>query len=133
PKRRREGIIGPAPESIDVHGRSSEIQTISDSVMEGKSIVISGLPGIGKSTLARAIATNLENNGWTIRWAKCSVSTDTKSIGDMWLGKPSPSSVAAIIESVASSRTLLVIDEAQELHPRHSKPICELISEASES
>ena len=133
PKRRREGIIGPAPESIDVHGRSSEIQTISDSVMEGKSIVISGLPGIGKSTLARAIATNLENNGWTIRWAKCSVSTDTKSIGDMWLGKPSPSSVAAIVESVASSRTLLVIDEAQELHPRHSKPICELISEASES
>ena len=49
----------------------------------------------------------------------------------MWLGKSSPSSIEAILEALPSNKTLLVLDEAQELHPRHSRSISHLVSEAS--
>jgi len=131
--RKKDGIIGPAPDLIDIHGRASEIKEISDSVKEGRSTIISGLPGIGKSTLVRAVSSELGDVGWTVRWANCSLGTDAKSIGDMWLGAPSPASIGAILKKLPSRKTLLVLDEAQELHPRHSKSIGKLISEASSS
>ena len=129
--QRKEGVIGPAPDPIVVYGRDSEIQEIVEVVKEGRSTIISGLPGIGKSTLARAVSSDLENLGWTIRWANCSFGTDAKSIGEMWLGKSSPSNIEAILEALPSNKTLLVLDEAQELHPRHSRSISHLVSEAS--
>jgi len=48
----------------------------------------------------------------------------------MWLDE-SLSDTSAIATSAASQRTLLVIDEAQELHPRHSQGVAELIGHAS--
>jgi len=48
----------------------------------------------------------------------------------MWLDE-SLSDASAIATSAASQRTLLVIDEAQELHPRHSQGVAELIGHAS--
>ena len=129
--QRKGGVIGPAPDPIVVYGRYSEIQEIVEIVKEGRSTIISGLPGIGKSTLARAVSSDLGNLGWTIRWANCSLGTDARSVGEMWLDKPSPSTIEAIVESLPSSKTLLVLDEAQELHPRHSKSISDLVSEAS--
>jgi len=131
PARRKEGIIGPAPDPIVIHGRYSEIQEILELVKEGRSTIISGLPGIGKSTLARAVSSDLSNLGWTIRWANCSLGTDASSVGEMWLDKSSPSTIEAIVESIPLSKTLLVLDEAQELHPRHSKSISDLVSKAS--
>ena len=61
---------------------------------------------------------------------RCSLGTDARSVGEMWLDKPSPSTIEAMLNP-SSSKTLLVLDEAQELHPRHSKSISDLVSEAS--
>ncbi len=127
------GIIGPAPDPSEVHGRSSEIEQLSQAISNGKSVILSGLPGIGKSTLARALASHLESLRWKIRWANCSINTDVKAIGNMWLGNSSLSSSEAIIESTGVKKTLLVLDEVQELHPRHSGSISNLISKASSS
>ena len=126
-------IIGPAPNASQVHGRSSEIELLSEYIVGGKSVVLSGLPGIGKSTLARAIVSHLESLRWKIRWANCTLNTDVKAIGSMWLGGSSLTSVEAITESTSSKKVLLVLDEVQELHPRHSNPISNLISKASDS
>ena len=127
------GIIGPAPVPSEVHGRSSEIEQLSELISNGDSVILSGLPGIGKSTLARALASHLESLRWKIRWANCSVNTDIKAIGNMWLSGISLVSPEAIVESSLSKKTLLVLDEVQELHPRHTGSISNLISQASSS
>ena len=127
------GIIGPAPVPSEVHGRSSEIERLSEAISNGDSVILSGLPGIGKSTLARAVASHLESLRWKVRWANCSVNTDIKAIGNMWLSGGSLVSPEAIIESTLSKKTLLVLDEVQELHPRHAGSISNLISQASSS
>ena len=127
------GIIGPAPVPSEVHGRSSEIEQLSELISNGDSVILSGLPGIGKSTLARALASHLESLRWKIRWANCSVNTDIKAIGNMWLSGISLVSPEAIVESSLSKKTLLVLDEVQELHSRHTGSISNLISQASSS
>ena len=132
-KPSNNGIIGPAPVPSEVHGRSSEIERLSEVISNGDSVILSGLPGIGKSTLARAVASHLESLRWKVRWANCSVNTDIKAIGNMWLSGRSLVSPEAIIESTLSKKTLLVLDEVQELHPRHAGSISNLISQASSS
>ena len=133
PKPSGNGIIGPAPVPSEVHGRSSEIERLSQLISNGDSVILSGLPGIGKSTLARAVASHLESLRWKIRWANCSANTDIKAIGNMWLSGISLVSPEAIVESTLSKKTLLVLDEVQELHPRHTGSISNLISQASSS
>jgi hypothetical protein len=49
----------------------------------------------------------------------------------MWLGEGAPSSPSAIIGASDGPRTLLVLDEAQELHLRHTAGVAELLEEAS--
>ncbi len=132
-KKLTNGIIGPAPDPSEVHGRSSDIELLSEAISSGKSVVLSGLPGIGKSTLARALASHLEALRWKIRWANCSINTDVKAIGSMWLSGTLLTSPEAIVESAVSKKTLLVLDEVQELHSRHSESVSNLISIASSS
>ena len=131
PVKKTGAKFGPIPDSIVMHGREEEMGHITSSLSAGNSIVLSGLPGIGKSTLARAVSEHFSQIGWTIRWASCNLDSDSPSIGSMWLGENSPSSSSAISAAAGSGRTLLIVDEAQELHPRHVAGVSELLNEAS--
>ena len=123
--------FGPLPEPVVVSGRVDEIDHIASSISDGKSIILSGLPGIGKSTLAGAVAEHFSEKGWTIRWASCNLDSDVPSIGRMWLGENAPSDSSAILSASTTERTLLILDESQELHPRHVDSISDLLNEAS--
>ena len=123
--------FGPVPEPVVVSGRVDEIDHIASSISDGKSIILSGLPGIGKSTLAGAVAEYFSEKGWTIRWASCNLDSDVPSIGRMWLGENAPSDSSAILSASTTERTLLILDESQELHPRHVDSISDLLNEAS--
>ena len=123
--------FGPVPEPVSVSGRVEEIDHITSSLSDGKSIILSGLPGIGKSTLASAVAESFSDKGWTIRWASCNIDSDVSSIGSMWLGGNAPSDPSAILSASSSARTLLILDESQELHPRHVGSVSDLLKEAS--
>lgn len=122
--------FGPVPDAVAMSGRIEEFDHITSSIADGKSIVLSGLPGIGKSTLAGAATEHFSDMGWTIRWASCNLDSDVSAIGRMWLGENSPSDPSAILSAASSARTLLVIDEAQELHPRHVATVSEFLNEA---
>ena len=127
---RRGRSYGPLPEKSILHGRDEASEDLATMLTGGTSVLLSGLPGVGKSSLARDVAEHIINSGWTVRWALCSIDADASAIGEMWLDE-SLSDTSAIATSAASQRTLLVIDEAQELHPRHSQGVAELIGHAS--
>jgi len=127
---RRGRSYGPLPEKSILHGRDEASEDLAAMLTGGTSVLLSGLPGVGKSSLARDVAEHIINSGWTVRWASCSIDADASAIGEMWLDE-SLSDTSAIATSAASQRTLLVIDEAQELHPRHSQGVAELIGHAS--
>lgn len=128
---RRGRSFGPLPEQISLHGRDEDATSLSDSLLAGSNVLLSGLPGVGKSSLARAVAEQVLSMGWTVRWASCGSDTDAAGVGKMWLGEGAPSSSSAIIGASDGPRTLLVLDEAQELHPRHATGMAELLDEAS--
>jgi len=127
---RRGRCYGPLPDKSTLHGRDEASQNLAATLTGGTSVLLCGLPGVGKSSLAREVAELIINSGWTVRWASCSIDSDASAIGEMWLGE-SLSDSSAISASAAGHRTLLVIDEAQELHTRHSEGVAELISHAS--
>ena len=129
---RRGRCYGPLPDKTVLHGRNEESEDLSKTLTDGSSVLLSGLPGVGKSSLARDVIERVIISGWTVRWASCSIDSDASSIGEMWLGELLTDS-STIAASAAGHRTLLVIDEAQELHPRHSKGVAELIGHISSS
>ena len=126
-------IFGPLPKLTTVHGRNEEITNIYNLLNQGRNVLLNGLPGIGKSSLARNIAEVMMLKDWTLRWATCYNDTDVSAIANMWLKQSGMSSPTAISAAVDSSKNLLVIDEIQELNIRHINSINNLILEISKT
>jgi DNA-binding MarR family transcriptional regulator len=122
---------GPVPDAALLHGRDDEVSEISQCLTEGDSVLLNGLPGIGKTSLARAAVGSLLGAGWNVRWATCNADTDAAAVGAMWLGGSAPSSPDAIAAAVDSKRTTLVLDEAQQLSPRHIAGVERLLEACS--
>ena len=123
--------FGPIPDSVNITGREAEISSIAESASEGGSILIEGLPGIGKTSLAVAVCDEMRERNWTVRWSSANADSDVRSIGEMWLGGNPPSSIESISAKLDSKRTLLVLDEAQELSDRHIESVKSLMEACS--
>ena len=130
---RRGPSSGPIPNQGVIFGRDTEAAEISTMITNGSSVILNGLPGIGKTSLARLVAEQMLNSGWRVRWATCSVDTDVESMAVMWLGRMAQTSSSSIASAAGSNRTLLVIDEAQQLSPRHIGGISQLITDCSQT
>ena len=97
PENKRRGrSVGPIPDQILLHGREDFVVAVSSSLSEGSSILLEGLPGIGKTTVAASIAESLLDEGWLVRWSTCQTDSDPSSIAGMWCGGRTPSSKEAI-------------------------------------
>ena len=123
--------LGPIPDQILLHGRGDFVGAVSLSLSEGSSILLEGLPGIGKTTVAVSLAQALLDEGWLVRWATCHADSDLSSIAGMWFGGRTPSSKEAISARADSKKTLLVLDEAQQSSSRHSNSIQEMLEACS--
>ena len=122
-------IVGPIPDSSILHGREGDISQIIDELSEGGCVILSGLPGVGKTSVARGVVDELISSGLTVKWATCHNYSDPANLAEQWSGKSAPTSLAAIASSISNSRTILVLDEVQELHVRHAAGVEELLSE----
>ncbi len=130
---KRKAPIGPIPNPVKLSGRDDDISSIVEKISKGKNILLEGLPGIGKTSLAVAVCEALSSEGWRIRWATSHPDSDSRSVASMWLGRSSPSSIESISAKVNSRKSLLVLDEVQQISDRHLDTVRALIKSCSET
>ncbi len=131
PKEASGRSEGPIPEPIKLHGREELVSSICASLYDGSNLLLEGLPGIGKTSVATAVSRSLIDDGWLVRWATCQTDSDVSSIARMWLGRRAPSTIDAIATRVDSSMTLLVLDESQQCSERLLGGVREVLEECS--
>ena len=111
-KKRKIGeLLGSPPSIIDLKGRSNEIENLLDA----NRIILTGLPGIGKTSLLRGLADALVQSGETVRFARMDSFKGITEIFADW-GLSVTTDEAAIH---ATKGCVLIIDELQEVSKRH--------------
>ena len=133
PPKSQSLAVGPLPNSIQIRGREDELESLLTKLLAGENVQLTGLPGIGKTSLARSVAELLMARGFRIRWATCDSDSDAFVIGSMWLGRDSPRDPSAIASAASGNKTALILDEVQELHPRHLTGVKSLLSSCAET
>jgi len=123
--------VGPLPQSVNLIGREEIVHRIVEKMLNFDKIQLSGLPGIGKTSIARKVADEVMDKGWKVCWSTCNFDTDISIIGSTWLNGESPRDPQAIASAVSSKKTLLILDEVQELSSRHTESISELLQACS--
>ncbi len=125
--------IGPMPELVHLHGRDTEVAALVESLLAGSNVQLSGLPGIGKTSLARAVAGALLERGFRVRWATVGSDSDAAAIGSQWIDGESPRDGEAIAGAATGHKTVLMLDEVQELSERHLDGVRGMLSACADS
>ena len=123
-KRKKSGNIhGDYPKLGAIFGRKKDVDYIQSKLEQKLSVIISGIAGIGKSTIARQVSENLRDKGHTIHWANSNMFTDVIGLTNSWnffSDSVMPNEIDNILESLKNkSKTLLVLDDLDQTHPRH--------------
>lgn len=125
--------VGPMPELVHLHGRDYEVESLVESLLGGSNVQLSGLPGIGKTSLSRAVAGVLLERGYRVRWATVRSDSDAAAIGSQWLDGESPRDGEAIAGAATGHKTVLMLDEVQELRDRHLDGIRRMLSACADT
>tara|TARA_B100000900_G_scaffold138574_1_gene117468 strand:+ start:24541 stop:26712 length:2172 start_codon:yes stop_codon:yes gene_type:complete len=120
--------FGQIPDLSRLFGRDTDKDNLTELINEGNSIFLSGLPGIGKTSLARNLVPNFLDLGWTVRWATCYSNTDISNIAFQWTDNKSLRNINALSSYCDKNKNLLIIDEIQEIHSRHIESVAALIN-----
>ena len=126
-------LFGTFPDISKIFGRENDKQILTKQIFEGDSIFLSGLPGIGKTSLVRNIVPEILEFGWTVRWATCYSNTDISDIALQWTEKKSLRDISSLTSYCGKNKNLLIIDEIQEVHPRHIDSIGKLLNQLKDS
>ena len=112
PNKKKIGeLLGQPPGKTILHGRDSLIQQLKG---EAK-LILTGLPGIGKTSLLRSIADELVSEGETVRFATMESFKDITEIFEEW--GLVYTSESAVLNSTKNE--ILILDEVQEVSLRH--------------
>ena len=125
-------LYGAAPSLVELHGRDELLAELLSGVDGRARQVVTGLPGIGKTALVRAVADASIEAGWNVRWSTMDIDGDISSISGDWFDSDSLSTLDALTARIDSipARTLLIIDEIQSVHRRHADSVgalCEML------
>ena len=123
-KRKKSGDIhGDYPKLGAIFGRKKDVDHIQSKLEQKLSVIISGIAGIGKSTIARQVSENLRDNGHTVHWANCNMFTDVVGLTNSWnffSESAMPNEIDNILESLKNkSKTLLVLDDLDQIKPQY--------------
>ena len=111
--------VGPA------YGRESDVAALHQVLLDHNTAAITGLAGVGKSTVARCLADAWRNEGGTVRWATMdpySALSDLASILDETGVHVDDQSAAAWLQHRPDSE-LIVIDGCENMHAIHAENI----------
>ena len=112
PTAKRVGeLLGKPPNQTVLRGRDELISQLKST----KKMILTGLPGIGKTSLLRSIADVLVQEGKTVRFATMESFKDIVEIIEEW--EYEYSSENAVLNS--SKNEVLILDELQEVSLRH--------------
>lgn len=115
-------LFGNPPPPTQITGRDNLVNALLDA----KKVILTGLPGIGKTAILRALADAMVANGKQVRFARMESFKDITAIFEEWeIGFTSES---AALNS--SKGDVLILDELQELSQRHSGRIEEFAGKA---
>ena len=123
PKKSVGELLGKPPNQSSLHGRTELI----DQLKSKKKVILTGLPGIGKTSLLRGIADELVKEGMTVRFATMESFKDITDIFGDW--EYQFSSESAVLNS--SKKDVLILDELQEVSQRHLGRLEEFASKST--
>ena len=131
PKKAKE-IFGNPPELIEIFGRDAEFSQALDILTE-KSLVITGMPGIGKSVLVRKIAAHYGSKT-SVRWASANEFTDYLEICRAWsFTTMPPRDIESISMAFSNLEEVLVVDDFHLIDVRHYQKIQDLVEGISQN
>ena len=115
-------VLGDIPQIGEVFGRSELIQSAVSLTEEHHSFILSGLPGIGKTTVGVALANHLTSEGRTLRWATADEFSDFEALcSAMALPETRPSDFDALCDYLADQcrGEFFVVDDVHLISQRH--------------
>ena len=113
---------GDYPQSGEIHGRSDVIQNALAMVQERHTILLSGLPGIGKTTVGIAVGHELLSMGLDLRWATADAFSDFEALcSSMAFASPLPSDIDALAEYIVMQcrDEIFIFDDVHLISQRH--------------
>ena len=118
---------GQLPEYIHVHGRHSELELIRDALENKVPVHLRGMPGIGKSTLARRVAEDLIEKGLNVHWVQLDAYCDVhEAMQRMEADAPQILDVEGYASSFQHENVALVFDDVHSISPRHQESFSSL-------
>ncbi|MBO0348861.1 ATP-binding protein [Phormidium pseudopriestleyi FRX01] len=109
-----------APEIIRVDNRSNELTTLKHWILHDKIRIVNlfGLPGMGKTALARELVEQIQDNFDCILWRNCSNILTLQCLKTQlidFLSANGETQLPSVIDYLRSHSCLIILDELQEL------------------
>tara|TARA_B100001564_G_scaffold75913_1_gene60635 strand:+ start:7768 stop:9966 length:2199 start_codon:yes stop_codon:yes gene_type:complete len=134
-KKIKTGIaFGNMPKHSELFGRDDDLTKITEQLNDS-SILICGLPGIGKTAIISSLCEQFLKQEKNVRWATASDFTDVYQLCSQWQVNDSlPQDLAALENLIIENckNQILVIDDIHQISNRHSLAIDELFQKLND-
>ena len=120
PSRKSSNLKGQVPEYTNLHGRTDELAQLHEAIEQGAPIHLRGMPGIGKSTLARSLIQTLAEQGVQVHWGQLDAYCDVhEAMQRMDIEAPQILDSEGYVSLLKDQEVFLVFDDVHSISSRH--------------